>query len=231
MKLKPHNFPGLLIVFEGIDGCGKGTQLDMLYNELIEPTVPSLPKLSLEDHVVKTKQPGGTVFGDKIREVLFTGQGTFGIDKIALRLLFQANHVQNVSEVILPALRSGQIVLMDRYAYSDYAYGSAEAPAILYNTYQEIAGPQPDLLFHFYGDPLTLLQRAQARTKETHQSAKRWNNVAEQARIQDEYHKMFAPLVMPGPLRSIEVAHQTPEQVFQNVRKETFAAIKAKYNN
>lgn len=225
MKLKPHNLPGMLIVFEGIDGCGKGTQLDKLYDDM-----RAIPGWSV-DHIMRTKQPGGTAFGDGIRKMMFEGKGTFVIDKVALRLLFQANHVQNVQEVILPALREGKIVLMDRYAYSDYAYGSAEAPAVLYNSYAEIAGPQPDLLFHFFGDPAVLLKRAQVREVETHQSKKRWNNVEEQTRIQGVYFDMFTPLVLPGPLRQIDVTTAGPEQVFCEVRKQVYSAIKARYNN
>lgn len=103
---------GLFITFEGIDGCGKSTQIDrvarLLRDELgIEPVV--------------TREPGGTVIGEAIRKILidpvYKEMGT----ETEL-LLYLASRAQHVEEKILPALESGKMVLCDRFQAATFAY-------------------------------------------------------------------------------------------------------------
>jgi dTMP kinase len=101
---------GKLITFEGIDGAGKGSQYDLLYNYLIE-----------EDfNVVKTREPGGTPFADKLRDILKYGPS----DRNALSELFafESARADLVQKKILPALRKEWIVLADRYSDSSLSY-------------------------------------------------------------------------------------------------------------
>lgn len=97
-----------LITFEGIDGCGKTTQIGLVSKWITNR------KLG----VIATKQPGGTALGLSIRE-LVTRQK---IDPLAALFLFSSDRIQHINEVIKPSLDKGLIVLCDRYIDSTMAY-------------------------------------------------------------------------------------------------------------
>jgi len=99
-----------LISFEGGDGCGKSTQLQL--------TTAWLRNQGKE--VLETKQPGGTPLGMEIRRLLLSGEFT-PIPECEL-LMFLADRAQHVKEVIQPALQAGLWVLCDRYSDSTLAY-------------------------------------------------------------------------------------------------------------
>jgi dTMP kinase len=101
------------ITFEGIDGCGKSTQLRMLASEL---------RLRGQE-VIATREPGGTSLGTHIREVLLDAEEK--VDPLAELLLYAADRAQHVRGLVLPALESGHIVLSDRYADATVAYQGA----------------------------------------------------------------------------------------------------------
>jgi dTMP kinase len=106
---------GYFITFEGLDGSGKTTQLRRL-----------AATLEAEGHqVVTLRQPGGTALGDRIRSVLLDSKSEAALGPIApaaeMALMF-ADRAQAISEVILPALEMGSIVLCDRYTDSSEAY-------------------------------------------------------------------------------------------------------------
>ncbi len=102
---------GIFITLEGIDGSGKDTQAKMLAKYLEEKGYS----------VLITREPGGTLVGEKIREILLDPE----IEKVDLRaevLLFAASRAQIVSNVIKPALKEGKIVISNRYVDSSYTY-------------------------------------------------------------------------------------------------------------
>lgn len=108
----PATGRGSFVVFEGGDGAGKSTQLDLLRAWLADREV----------EVVLTREPGGTPLGAQIRELLLHG------DAVAPRaeaLLFAADRAQHVETVVRPALERGAIVLQDRYLDSSVAYQGA----------------------------------------------------------------------------------------------------------
>lgn len=102
---------GLFIVFEGIDGCGKTTQVNMLAERLEK----------LGRNVVVTREPGGTRIGEKIRELLLD-PANGEINSRTEALLYAADRAQHVGETILPALKGGKIVICDRFTDSTLAY-------------------------------------------------------------------------------------------------------------
>ena len=106
----PSSSPGLLIVFEGVDGSGKSTQLRRLAARLAASRIP---------HVV-TKEPGGTPLGAKLRELLLDPD--LPVDPEAQLFLFLADRVQHRKEVLRPSLDRGLIVLSDRLADATTAY-------------------------------------------------------------------------------------------------------------
>ncbi len=105
---------GLFISFEGVDGAGKTTQVNLLADHL----------RTLGREVVVTREPGGTVLGTQIRAMLLTANPGEEISPRTEALLFAADRAQHVSEVIRPALERGAIVITDRYLDSSLAYQS-----------------------------------------------------------------------------------------------------------
>jgi dTMP kinase len=97
------------IVIEGIEGSGKSSLASALANYLTQ----------LGISILLTKEPGGTDFGEKIRELILDSQK---LDPKAETLLFLADRAQHLSELIRPALASGLTVICDRYIYSTIAY-------------------------------------------------------------------------------------------------------------
>jgi dTMP kinase len=102
---------GLFITLEGIDGCGKSTQLDMLAGALDDRRI---------DFTV-TRQPGGTQIGERVREILLAN-ASVGLAPMAELMLYAADRAQNVEEIIRPALDAGRLVVSDRYTDSTIAF-------------------------------------------------------------------------------------------------------------
>lgn len=107
--------PGLLISFEGAEGSGKTTQIELL--------VPRLEKLGRDVKV--TREPGGTEIGEEIRHLLIRSNGSERICPEAELLLFAASRAQLVRQVLVPALDGGTIVLSDRFLDSTTVYQGA----------------------------------------------------------------------------------------------------------
>lgn len=100
---------GLFVAFEGGDGAGKSTQLDLLAKALRDAG----------RRVVVTRQPGGTPLGASLRELVLHGAE---VSPRAETLLFAADKAQHVHELVRPALERGEDVLTDRYTDSSIAY-------------------------------------------------------------------------------------------------------------
>lgn len=106
--------PGLFIAFEGGDGAGKSTQAVLLSKALSDAGAT----------VLRTREPGGTPVGEKLRSlVLDHGQGE--IDAKTEALIFAAARAAHASQVITPAIGRGDVVISDRYADSSIAYQGA----------------------------------------------------------------------------------------------------------
>jgi dTMP kinase len=101
---------GRLIVFEGAEGAGKTTQIRVLADRLATAGIPS----------IAVREPGGTPVGDEIRDILLHREQQ--ITAPAEALLFMASRAELIAREILPALGGGQVVLVDRFFLSTYAY-------------------------------------------------------------------------------------------------------------
>ena len=101
----------LFITFEGIEGCGKTTQIGHLTSYLKKNQRPFL----------LTREPGGTQVGEKIRQILLSSD-TIGIEPMAELFLYVAARVQHYRQVIAPARREGKVVLCDRFADATTVY-------------------------------------------------------------------------------------------------------------
>ncbi len=100
----------MLITFEGIEGSGKTTQTELLFSYLSGKGY----------RVIKTREPGGSNFGEALREVLL--RKDVRVFPLAELLVFMAVRAQHMEEVISPALNDGKIVLCDRFVDATYAY-------------------------------------------------------------------------------------------------------------
>lgn len=101
---------GLFITFEGADGCGKTTQLNLLKEYLEQKGY----------EVVVTREPGGKGLGEKVREILLNYDGE--VSDRCESFLFLADRAQNIDVIVNPAIEKGKIVLCDRHTDSSVAY-------------------------------------------------------------------------------------------------------------
>jgi dTMP kinase len=104
---------GLFITFEGTEGCGKSTQVDLLTQQL--------RKLGYQN-VLTLREPGGTAIGEEIRHTLKHSKSNAAMTAEAELLLMNASRAQLVREIIRPALNAGRIILSDRFHDSTTAY-------------------------------------------------------------------------------------------------------------
>lgn len=167
---------GLFISFEGIDGCGKSTQ------------VARLAKcLKGQGHeVVCTREPGGTRISEKIRMILLNPANT-ELAPITELLLLEASRAQLVQEVILPALERGAIVLSDRYADSTSAYQEAgralQHAEVAQANKLGTCGVEPDITFLMDMNPHEALARAMEHGADRIEAA----GIAFQERVRQGY--------------------------------------------
>ncbi len=130
----------MFITFEGIDGCGKSTQLARFESTLREQGIPLLV----------TSEPGGTKIGQAIREILLSVDNT-DMAYLTELFLYLADRAQHVNEVIKPALDAGKWVICDRFldattVYQGVVMGQHEKLIEQLN-YEATLGCEPDITF------------------------------------------------------------------------------------
>lgn len=147
---------GRFITFEGIDGAGKSSRIDELEAYLVSQGI----------EVVRTREPGGTPLGEKIRSMLLSDD--MGLD--AETLLFFAARAEHVERVIEPALARGAWVISDRFADATYAYqaGGKGMPGERVEEIERwtLKGFAPDRTYLFDLDPETAEARRSGRRGE-----------------------------------------------------------------
>ena len=201
---------GLFITFEGADGCGKTTQLNLL-------------KDYLENNgyeVVLTREPGGKGLGEKVREILLNYDGE--VSNCCESFLFLADRAQNIDIIVNPAIEQGKIVLCDRHTDSSVAYqGYGRGLDInQINTLNNLAtnNKKPDLTLVFDVDIETSMQRVGNEKDRMESAGKEFFN-----RVRNGY---------------LELAKQEPDRIkvidstksIQEVQKDVLEIIKTKLN-
>lgn len=150
---------GKFITFEGLDGCGKTTQLEKL--------AEALRRDGLD--VLTTREPGGTEIGERIRAVLLDSR-TAGLDPYTEMALMFASRAQQVGQLILPALESGQWVLCDRFTDSTEAYqgGGRQLGTVVVLRLHEVLcrGLWPDLTILMDSEVSVSVKRARRRNRQ-----------------------------------------------------------------
>ena len=147
---------GKFITIEGLDGCGKSTQLGRLAEVL----------RAQGREVVVTREPGGTPTGEKIRGVLLDSR-TAGLSPRAELALMFAARAQHIHEIIRPALEAGKFVLCDRFTDSSEAYqggGRKLGSELVLALHRELCnGLQPDLTILMDSEVEASVARARRR--------------------------------------------------------------------
>lgn len=148
---------GLFVTFEGIDGCGKTTQVEGVDRLLRSRGVEAL----------KTAEPGGSPLGRRLRRILLEEEVELCPESELL--LFLADRAEHVRRVIRPALEGGRVVLCDRYYHSTLAYqgGGLGLPIERIRSANEIAtgGLEPDLVVLLDIEPEAALRRARRQDR------------------------------------------------------------------
>ena len=152
---------GILISFEGSEGCGKSTQIHRIADRLEE-----------FDHreVVVTREPGGTQIGEDIRHLLMHADASEAMHPETELLLFAASRAQLVREIIYPAVNEGKIILCDRFldsttVYQGVARQIAEDPVTQINNFA-VGEIIPDLTIILDIPPEVGLERIKHRVSD-----------------------------------------------------------------
>lgn len=195
---------GLFITFEGADGCGKTTQMNLLKDYLIQNGY----------EVVLTREPGAKGLGEQLREILLNYDG-----EVADRcesFLFLADRAQNIETIVIPAIKQGKIVLCDRHidstvAYQGYGRG-LDLDEINYLNNIATGGIKPDLTYIFDVDVETSAKRVGDEKDRMESAGKEFFN-----RVRNGYLELAKK--EPQRIKVID-STRSIEEVFQNVLKE-----------
>ena len=187
---------GKFVTVEGLDGCGKSTQLERLADALRREGV----------RLVVTREPGGTATGDKIRSILLSS-GTANLSPFAELALMFASRAQHIQEVIQPALADGKLVLCDRFTDSTEAYqggGRKLGSEPVLQLHRILCDDlQPDLTILMDSDIAASVERARRRNQA------RSSHEANENRFEQESRAFF------GRVRStyLAIARREPQRV------------------
>lgn len=147
---------GFFITLEGVDGAGKTTQLQLLQK-----------KTEAQDWLF-TRNPGGTFFGQKLREILLNDRSC-QLSQMAELFLYMSDRAQHISEIIQPALLEKKIIICDRFADSTLAYQGygrgLNIESIQNLNKMATHNLKPDLTILFDIDPEVGLKRAKSQDK------------------------------------------------------------------
>ena len=211
-KLKRPPAKGTFVVFEGVEGAGKGTQI-RLTKDWLE---------ARGEQVLVTREPGGTPVGERLREMLLS-HDTGHIEPKTEALLFAASRAQHVATVIRPALAEGKVVVCDRYidssvAYQGWARGLGEQDVLTLNVWAT-QGLFPDLVVLLHLEPEAGLLRSLEEPDRIEMESGEFHAKVADAylRIAEEHPERFVLIDADGPPESV---HERVRAAIERVLRE-----------
>ncbi len=205
---------GKFITFEGLDGCGKSTQLENLAVTLRADGI----------EVVTAREPGGTAIGERIRAVLLNSR-TAGLDPHAEMALMFASRAQLIAEVIRPALEAGKWVLCDRFTDSTEAYqggGRQLGSEVVLRLHELLCGGLwPELTILMDSDVASSVKRARRRNQDAAQDENRFEK--ENAAFFTRVHQTFLAIAQREPQRVALIDARPP---VETVREEIVRVVR-----
>ena len=212
IKLSKQIYPGKLIVFEGTDGAGKTT--------MIERTVAYLSEKYGADKILLQKQPTDLSRKTKLFQKMMYCANHDEINYRAVQLLTLSDRIQHNSEVIIPALKEGKIVVCDRYLYTSVANMLARGyrnEKWFFNAAKEIV--RPDVTFLAYVPPELAIQRIKARPDECnrHLNEQLLHNVSKEFLCLCKSEKF----VRLDTAQSPDIAFKTVQMTLSGLTEET----------
>lgn len=208
---------GFFVSVEGIDGCGKTTQIQFLVERLTALGLPTM----------LAQEPGGTAIGRRIRSVLLDARNQ-GIEPMTELLLFFASRAQNLAEVIRPALDAGQVVVCDRFTDASVAYqgyGRGLGSAAVQQLSEVACGDlHPDLTLWLDIEPAAALARVGERESGRGAGRDRMESEALEffLRVREGYAHMHAG--QPQRIRRI-AAEGSVQEVSERVMAAVLTAL------
>jgi dTMP kinase len=216
LRVLSHTQRGRFVTFEGLDGCGKSTQLKKLAAVLSAQGQP----------VVVTREPGGTPTGEKVRQLLLA-TSTSSLTPLAELALMFAARAQHITEVIQPALAERRIVLCDRFTDSTEAYqggGRKLGSEAVLALHRILCGNVwPELTILMDSDVAMSVNRARRRNQT--QAGKKDGKRSDENRFEQESRAFFGrvrnaylAIAAREPQRMVVVdARGTPEETHRQI--------------
>ena len=190
------------MIFEGIDTCGKTTQIDLIANDF--------------EDVVKTREPGGTEFGKHMREILLADSLT---SKRAELLLFLADRAEHYAEVIKPNM--DKLILSDRGFLSGIGYalanGDFEFTHLLKLNQFALDDSFPDLIILFETDMKTLKERTEGKRLDGIEERGLKYLISVQKHMKESLGKLKIPYLLIDATANIEAIHI---KIYEKIQQE-----------
>lgn len=199
------------IVFEGVDHCGKTTQIER-----------AILWLQGRGHqAVKFREPGGTPVGERIREILL--DKTLEMSVMTEMMLFMASRVQLQKDGVQPALDRGMVVVQDRYWYSTAAYQGGAGKLGYADVQEQVLAMNlidPQLVIYLDGDPRELAARHSDKSDRFEAKGLEY-----QEKVRAEYLRMAKEEFLPGFFRIVNAErpiHLVQREIVQILGEEGF---------
>ena len=203
---------GLLITFEGGEGCGKTTVINKIYKQLTD----------LVYNCIVTREPGGCKISEDIRNIILDRNNTI-MDSRTEALLYAASRRQHLVEKIIPALREGKIVLCDRFidsslVYQGYARGLGISQVEEINSFALEGGKYyPDKTYYLDCDPEIGLERIN-KNKDREINRLDLEKLEFHKKVREGYNKLDGLVKIN--------AEQSIEKVIEDIMKDLSKIIK-----
>lgn len=216
---KKEMIRGFFITFEGMEGSGKSTQIQMLADSLAG-----------EREIIVTRSPGGTPIAEKIRDILKIRDPREEVMPETELLLFAACHSQMTSHLVAPALKRGAVILCDRFYDSTMAY-QGYARTLNRDFVAEINAFScrritPDLTLVLDLDPAEGIRRSHARASAEEVAGDRFDS--EKMQFHHDVRNAFLDLAAKEPERFAVIdAGKTAEEVHRQIMEAVHARLEA----